>query len=150
VRRHGAWRSLVSALVWGTRGPEFESRRPDSERAGLLAERSESLERVAPLGDAEEPDAVHNPGEVSAAAIVDIAAAASGRLLADVQSMDGRAQATRPPVVDRLEAALGREFAEQLVAALSKDALDRLEAALTPEFAERLATALERERSEAA
>ena len=29
--RHGAWRSLVSALVWGTRGPEFESRRPDYE-----------------------------------------------------------------------------------------------------------------------
>jgi hypothetical protein len=28
-RRRGAWRSLVSALVWGTRGPEFESRRPD-------------------------------------------------------------------------------------------------------------------------
>jgi hypothetical protein len=26
----GAWRSLVSALVWGTRGPEFKSRRPDS------------------------------------------------------------------------------------------------------------------------
>ena len=25
----GAWRSLVSALVWGTRGPEFKSRRPD-------------------------------------------------------------------------------------------------------------------------
>ena len=25
----GTWRSLVSALVWGTRGPEFESRRPD-------------------------------------------------------------------------------------------------------------------------
>ena len=29
MSRHGAWRSLVSALVWGTRGPEFESRRPD-------------------------------------------------------------------------------------------------------------------------
>jgi hypothetical protein len=28
-RSRGAWRSLVSALVWGTRGPEFESRRPD-------------------------------------------------------------------------------------------------------------------------
>ena len=28
-----AWRSLVSALVWGTRGPEFESRRPDAEKA---------------------------------------------------------------------------------------------------------------------
>ena len=27
----GAWRSLVSALVWGTRGPEFKSRRPDCE-----------------------------------------------------------------------------------------------------------------------
>ena len=25
----GAWRSLVSALVWGTKGREFESRRPD-------------------------------------------------------------------------------------------------------------------------
>src|SRR6185437_1083305 len=28
--RCGAWRSLVSALVWGTKGREFESRRPDS------------------------------------------------------------------------------------------------------------------------
>src|ERR671923_1695513 len=28
---HGAWRSLVSALVWGTRGPEFKSRRPDNK-----------------------------------------------------------------------------------------------------------------------
>ena len=27
--RGGAWRSLVSALVWGTKGREFESRRPD-------------------------------------------------------------------------------------------------------------------------
>ena len=26
---YGAWRSLVSAPVWGTGGPEFESRRPD-------------------------------------------------------------------------------------------------------------------------
>jgi hypothetical protein len=25
----GAWRSPVSALVWGTRGREFKSRRPD-------------------------------------------------------------------------------------------------------------------------
>ena len=30
---HGAWRSLVSALVWGTRGPEFKSRRPDQRKA---------------------------------------------------------------------------------------------------------------------
>jgi hypothetical protein len=39
--RRGAWRSLVSALVWGTRGPEFESRRPDTPEspanAGLFS-----------------------------------------------------------------------------------------------------------------
>jgi hypothetical protein len=29
---YGAWRSLVSALVWGTRGPEFKSRRPDQQK----------------------------------------------------------------------------------------------------------------------
>ena len=29
-RRRGAWRSLVSALVWGTKGRRFESGRPDS------------------------------------------------------------------------------------------------------------------------
>ena len=33
----GAWRSLVSALVWGTRGPEFKSRRPDEGKAPLIA-----------------------------------------------------------------------------------------------------------------
>src|SRR5579871_5168567 len=27
--RRGAWRSLVSALVWGTKGRRFESGRPD-------------------------------------------------------------------------------------------------------------------------
>jgi hypothetical protein len=32
VAGHGAWRSLVSALVWGTRGPEFKSRRPDQRK----------------------------------------------------------------------------------------------------------------------
>jgi hypothetical protein len=29
--RRGAWRSLVSALVWGTKGRRFESGRPDWE-----------------------------------------------------------------------------------------------------------------------
>ena len=29
----GAWRSLVSALVWGTRGPRFKSGRPDERKA---------------------------------------------------------------------------------------------------------------------
>src|SRR4051812_48712368 len=40
---HGAWRSLVSALVWGTRGPEFKSRRPDRKpckRGAFAFERS--------------------------------------------------------------------------------------------------------------
>jgi hypothetical protein len=31
---YGLWRSLVSALVWGTKGRGFESRQPDHEAAG--------------------------------------------------------------------------------------------------------------------
>ena len=48
--RDGAWRSLVSALVWGTRGPEFKSRRPDCEepRSRGFSIR-ESNERALPL-----------------------------------------------------------------------------------------------------
>jgi hypothetical protein len=34
VRRNGLWRSLVSALDWGSRGPGFKSRQPDHEGAG--------------------------------------------------------------------------------------------------------------------
>ena len=30
----GLWRSLVSALVWGTKGPGFKSRQPDQRTAG--------------------------------------------------------------------------------------------------------------------
>ena len=33
-RAHGLWRSLVSALDWGSRGREFKSPQPDSEGAG--------------------------------------------------------------------------------------------------------------------
>ncbi len=33
---YGLWRSLVSALVWGTRGPEFKSRQPDHSELVLL------------------------------------------------------------------------------------------------------------------
>ena len=32
-RSNGLWRSLVSALDWGSRGREFKSPRPDSEAA---------------------------------------------------------------------------------------------------------------------
>src|SRR5438270_4552279 len=34
VRPHGLWRSLVSALDWGSRGREFKSPQPDSKVAG--------------------------------------------------------------------------------------------------------------------
>jgi hypothetical protein len=42
VAERGAWRSLVSALVWGTRGPRFKSGRPDwkSSLAGGCHERA--------------------------------------------------------------------------------------------------------------
>lgn len=55
------------------------------------------------------------------------------RLFADVLDVD------REPVTERLASALGREFAERLVGALSDDALGRLDAALGREFLERLA-----------
>src|SRR5690348_3161528 len=34
VRVHGLWRSLVSALDWGSRGREFKSPQPDGKGAG--------------------------------------------------------------------------------------------------------------------
>jgi hypothetical protein len=33
-RMNGLWRSLVSALDWGSRGPGFKSRQPDEESVG--------------------------------------------------------------------------------------------------------------------
>ena len=56
---------------------------------------------------------------MSAAALVDIAPAASSRLLADVQKVHGQHSDVRESALDRLEAALGRDFADRLVAALS-------------------------------
>ncbi len=32
VGADGVWRSLVSALVWGTRGPRFKSGHPDTRK----------------------------------------------------------------------------------------------------------------------
>jgi len=62
------------------------------------------------------------------------------RLLADVAEVHGRDPDGHEPVVDRLSVALGRDFAERLVAELSSDALGRLDAGLTPAFVERLAS----------
>ena len=36
--RYGLWRSLVSALVWGTRGRRFKSSQPDTNVILLLLE----------------------------------------------------------------------------------------------------------------
>lgn len=86
---------------------------------------------------------------VSAATLVTAARSASPRLLADVEELHGRDPHDRGPALDRLAAALGRDFAERLVAALSAEALERLEAALSPDFATGLAAALAKERGTA-
>jgi hypothetical protein len=85
---------------------------------------------------------------MSAATLIDAASAASSRLLLDVKESDGRNSDDREPALDRLEAALGRDLADRLVAALSKQARHRLDAALTPEFADQIAAALAKERGE--
>jgi len=85
---------------------------------------------------------------MSAATLMDIAPAGSTRLLADVIA-HGREPRDREPAFDRLQAALGREFAERLVAALSQEALDRLAAALSRDFADRIAAAVADERAAA-
>ena len=86
---------------------------------------------------------------MSAATLLDVASSASARLLGDVNGLHGRDSDEREPAFHRLEAALGRDFAQRLVAALSKEALHRLEAALSRDFADRIA-ALAKERDQAA
>lgn len=50
--------------------------------------------------------------------------AGSYRLLADVKALDGLYAEKRAPVQIRLEAALGRDFADRLVTALSEERTD--------------------------
>jgi len=57
---------------------------------------------------------------MSAAALENAGAAGSTRLLADVKALGGR-EDDREPALTRLEEAIGREFADRLVAALSSD-----------------------------
>jgi hypothetical protein len=76
---------------------------------------------------------------MSAATLMAVESAASSRLLADVRDSDDFGGDDRESPLDRLEAALGRDFADRLVAALSADALGRLQAALSRDFANRLA-----------
>jgi hypothetical protein len=62
---------------------------------------------------------------MSAATLTKVAPAASSRLLADVHALDRPQSGTRAPALTRLEAALGRDFADRLVAALSEERIDR-------------------------
>jgi len=56
---------------------------------------------------------------MSAAVLTKVAPAASSkRILADVSALSGK-EGPRQPALDRLEAAIGRDFADRLVAALS-------------------------------
>ena len=48
----------------------------------------------------------------------------SPRLLADMRALDALDSHGREPAFERLEAALGRDFADRLVAALSNDTID--------------------------
>jgi hypothetical protein len=58
---------------------------------------------------------------MSAAVLTKVAPAGSSRLLADVKALDGRDRGERAPALSRLEAALGRDFADRLVTALSTE-----------------------------
>jgi hypothetical protein len=57
---------------------------------------------------------------MSAAVLTKVAPASSSkRILADVSALAGREGQPKQPALDRLEAAIGRDFADRLVAALS-------------------------------
>jgi hypothetical protein len=61
---------------------------------------------------------------MSAAVLMDVAPAASTRILADVSALAAPDRAPKEPALERLEQALGREFADRLVAALSEQSGD--------------------------
>jgi hypothetical protein len=56
---------------------------------------------------------------MSAAVLTQVAPAASQRILEDVSALAGREGMPKKSALDRLEAAIGRDFADRLVAALS-------------------------------
>jgi antitoxin (DNA-binding transcriptional repressor) of toxin-antitoxin stability system len=56
---------------------------------------------------------------MSAAVLIQVAPAASTRILADVSALAAH-PTPREPALERLEQAIGREFADRLVAALSE------------------------------
>jgi hypothetical protein len=61
---------------------------------------------------------------MSAAVLMEVAPTASTRILADVSALAAPDRAPKEPALERLEQALGREFADRLVAALSEQSGD--------------------------
>ena len=57
---------------------------------------------------------------MSAAVLIQAAPEASTRILADVSALAAPDRAPKEPALERLEQAIGREFADRLVAALSE------------------------------
>jgi hypothetical protein len=58
---------------------------------------------------------------MSAAVLTTTAAASSTRLLADMKALAANERDVRPPAQIRLEAAIGRDFADRLIAALASE-----------------------------
>jgi hypothetical protein len=61
-----------------------------------------------------------------AAALIAVPVAASSRLLADVTALDVDRVGKRAPALIRLEAAIGRDFADRLVTALSAEGSEQV------------------------
>ena len=75
--------------------------------------------RSLPPGMAAWPDGA-DVRSMSAAVLTKVAPAASSqRILSDVSALVGKEGVPKQPALDRLEEALGRDFADRLVAALS-------------------------------
>lgn len=77
------------------------------------------------------PQGIPGPGlradrpDMSAAVLTEAAPAAASRILADVNALDESDPRERETAIERLEAALGRDFADRLVAALSDEGVER-------------------------
>jgi hypothetical protein len=61
---------------------------------------------------------------MSAAVLIQAAPEASTRILADVSALVAPDRAPKEPALERLEQAIGREFADRLIAALSEQSGD--------------------------
>ncbi len=61
---------------------------------------------------------------MSAAVLINVAPAASKRILEDVSALAAPEQTPKETALERLERAIGRDFADRLVAALSEKSGD--------------------------